>query len=786
MSLNEAETRAEHIDPALAKAGWQVVPGSRVRREYPITAGRLLGKGKRGKALAADYLLEYKGARLAVIEAKALAHYYTEGVSQAKDYATRLGVRFAYATNGARMYAIDMETGKEGDIDAFPTPDELWQACFPQPDSWRDAFAAVPHKEKNGWQIRSYQAAAVSKTLEAVARGRKRLLLNLATGTGKTAIAFQIAWKLFQTRWTLQKDRKRQPRILFLADRNILASQAYNNFDSFMAFPKDALLRISPGKIKKKGHAPKNASVFFTIFQTFMTGPAVEDEDGGENTPTPYFGQYPPDFFDCVIIDECHRGGARDESAWRAILEHFSPALQIGLTATPKRDVNVDTYTYFGEPIYTYSLLQGINDGYLTPFKVRRIASNVDDYTHTPDNTVLEGQVEPGQHFREKDFNVAIEIRKREEYRVAQFLSETDPRHKTLVFCANQQHALLIRDIINGRKSSAEPDYCVRVTADEGARGEEMLRRFQEADKSIPTILTTSHKLSTGVDALSIRNIVLLRPVRNMIEFKQIIGRGTRLFDGKDYFTVFDFVGAHEHFQDKAWDGDPLPPEPGPDRPEPKPGQPLPTPLPPEGPEPKPKPEMIRIRLAEGKEREFQCIKTTSYMGPDGKPLSAQEFLASLYGTLPALFKDEDQLRALWSDPETRRKLLAGLAEKGFGLASLQTLQEAIDAEKSDLYDVLAYVAFSSPLALRSARARMARQRCRESCTDPQKEFLDFVLAQYEREGFTELAVDKLSLLLKNKYGGSMTDGVRQLGGNAEQIRALFTNMQQWLYEERP
>lgn len=782
MSLNEAETRAELIDPALSKAGWQIVPGSRIRREYPITAGRLLGKGKRGKALAADYLLEYRGAHLAVIEAKAHDRYYTEGVGQAKDYATRLGVRFAYATNGRRIHAIDMQSGKEGEIPAFPTPEELWQACFAQPDSWRDAFAAEPCREKGGgWRLRAYQAAAVSRTLEAVARGKKRLLLNLATGTGKTTIAFQIVWKLFQTRWTLQKDRKRRPRVLFLADRNFLATQAYNDFHSFMAFPKDALLRVSPDEIRKKGYAPKNASVFFTIFQTFMSGPAGEEEDGGENAPHFWFGEYPPDYFDCVIIDECHRGGARDESSWRAILEHFSPALQIGLTATPKRDANVDTYTYFGEPVYAYSLLQGINDGYLTPFKVRRIAGSLDEYTYSPEDIVLEGQVRNGQHFEQKDYNVSIELRQWETYRVAQFLAETDPRDKTLVFCVNQRHALLIRDIVNELKTSKDPEYCVRVTADEGARGEEMLRRFQDNEKSVPTVLTTSHKLSTGVDARNIRNIVLLRPVRNMIEFKQIIGRGTRLFDGKDHFTVFDFVGAHEHFHDEAWDGEPLPPEPGPREPRPDPGDP-----PPCGPEPKPTPELIRIRLADGKERAFQCIKTTSYLGPDGKLLSAEEFLASLYGALPALFQDEDRLRELWSNPETRKKLLAGLEEKGFDLASLQKLQEEMNAANSDLYDVLAYVAFSSPLTLRAARAKMARQRCPKNCTDPQKEFLDFILAQYERQGFTELAEDKLSPLLKNRYGGSVTDGVRDLGGNVKQIRDLFVNLQQWLYAERP
>ncbi|MCL2124074.1 MAG: DEAD/DEAH box helicase family protein, partial [Desulfovibrionaceae bacterium] len=612
-----------------------------------------------------------------------------------------------------------------------------------------------------------------------------RSLLTLATGTGKTAIAFQIAWKLFQARWTLQKNAQRRPRILFLADRNILADQAYNDFASFMAFPEDALVRIRPKEIQKKGYVPKNGSVFFTIFQTFMSG------TDAEGNPVPYFGEYPPDFFDCIIIDECHRGGAKDESAWRGILEYFAPALQIGLTATPKRDVNTDTYAYFGDPVYVYSLKSGINDGFLTPFKLRRIATTLDDYTYVSDDIVLEGEVERGQYFRESDFNVTVEIREREEFRVKQFLSEIPPLEKTLVFCANQRHALLIRDIINQKKSVKEPDYCVRVTADDGDLGEEFLRKFQDNEKSIPAILTTSHKLSTGVDARNIRNIVLLRPIRNMIEFKQIIGRGTRLFDGKDYFTIFDFVQAHDLFNDEEWDGEPVAPEPKPDGVDEPAG-----PDEPEGPEGEPEGPggdeggdeggnggrpLVRIKLADGKERQLRSIKATSFWGPDGKPMSAKEFLESLYGKLPEFFHDEDELRALWSDPETRKKLLEGLQERGFDLASLKELQRAIDAEKSDLYDVLAYVAFSSPMELREARAEQARQHYPAFCTDPQKAFLDFVLAQYTKEGFTELDSDKLPPLIKGKYGGSITDGLAELG-DISGVRGLFVEMQQWLY----
>jgi type I restriction enzyme R subunit len=336
-----------------------------------------------------------------------------------------------------------------------------------------------------------------------------------------------------------------------LADRNILADQAYN---AFSAFPEDALIRISPDEIRKKSRVPKNGSIFFTIFQTFMSG----SDDLGN--PAPNFGDYPSDFFDFIVIDECHRGGANDEGNWRGILEYFSPAVQLGLTATPKRKGNVDTYAYFGEPVYVYSLKQGINDGFLTPFKVKQIATTLDDYVYTSDDQLVEGEVEEGRRYKEPEFNRTIEIVEREKYRVKLFMSEIDQRDKTLVFCATQGHALLVRDLVNQMKTSKDPHYCERVTAKDGAIGDQRLREFQDNEKTIPTILTTSQKLSTGVDARNIRNIVLMRPVNSMIEFKQIIGRGTRLFDGKDYFTILDFVKAYEHFNDSEWDGEPLDP----------------------------------------------------------------------------------------------------------------------------------------------------------------------------------------------------------------------------------
>jgi len=778
--MNEAETRAEHIDPALAAAGWGGVEGSRVRREYGIAPGRLEGRGRRGKPLIADYVLEYRNTKLAVIEAKAWDQPLTKGLGQAKDYAGKLALRFAYSSNGQGFYGVDMRAGTEGVIDRFPTPDELWNMTYAAPDPWRDRFAAVPFEDRGGYfQGRYYQDIAIERVMQAVAAGKDRVLLTLATGTGKTFIAFQIAWKLYHARWNLG-DRlspggspTRRPRILFLADRNILANQAFN---AFSAFPEDALVRIAPDEIRKKGKVPKNGSLFFTIFQTFMTGPLVDGK------PTPNFGEYPRDFFDFIVIDECHRGGANDESNWRGIMVYFAPAVQLGLTATPKRKENADTYAYFGEPVYTYPLKEGINDGFLTPFKVREIVTTLDDYVYNTVDTVVEGEIETGKKYEEKDFNRVIEIKKREEYRVRLFMNEINQNEKTIVFCAKQDHALAVRDLINQMKTSTDPNYCQRVTADDGGLGEQYLRDFQDNEKTIPTILTTSQKLSTGVDARNIRNIVLMRPINSMIEFKQIIGRGTRLYEGKDYFTIYDFVKAHEHFNDPEWDGELEPPE----TKEPKEKKTGGTKEPPEPYDPnaeqKPKREMIRVELSDGRARNIQHMVCTTFWHPDGTPMTAYQFVEALFGKLPEFFKDEAELRALWSDPATRKKLLQGLAENGFGRDQLAEMQRIINAEKSDLYDVLAHVAYAMPPITRQERAARARAIISEQFNSKQQVFLDFVLMHYVNQGVEELDQEKLRPLLRLKYHDSIADAVADLG-QPESIATAFNSFQKYLYQ---
>lgn len=773
--MNEAETRAELIDPKLKEDGWDSKsnPEVKVHREYHITAGKIKPTGGRNKPLIVDYLLTFKGRKLAVVEAKSDECECGEGVAQAKDYAEKLQVGNTYATNGKEIYHIEMDTAKEGLVESYYTPDELWNKTFPQQNDWQDKFDVVPDETKGGTMGgRFYQDIAVERALDAIANKQKRILLTLATGTGKTFIAFQIAWKLFHSRWNLQYDGKRRPRILFLADRNILADQAFN---AFSAFPEDALVRIKPAEIKKKGRVPKNGSIFFTIFQTFMSG---QDEDGN---PVPYFGEYPADYFDLIVIDECHRGGANDESNWRDILEYFSPAVQIGLTATPKRKENVDTYKYFGNPVYIYSLKEGINDGFLTPFKVKQIKTSLDTYTYHSDDDVIKGEIEEGKVYKETDFNRVIEIREREAKRVKVFMDLIDQNEKTLVFCATQDHAAAVRDLINQFKKSKEPNYCVRVTANDGELGEQYLRDFQDNEKSIPTILTTSQKLSTGVDARNIRNIVLLRPVNNIVEFKQIVGRGTRLFDGKNFFTIYDFVNASERFEDPEWDGEPI---------EPISVNPVPTGYDDDEEEDEgggvedtggERPVKIKIKLATGKEEQIEHSVVSTFIGADRKPMSVQEFLNRLYGQLPKLFESEDELRKIWSSPITRRALLDKLEEEGFDHDDLLTLQKIIDADKSDLFDVLEFISFSAKPITREKRVASAQQKIFAMLSTEQKEFLDFVLSKYIDTGVDELDQEKLPALLELKYH-SVSDAAEKLGG-AGNIRKLFMDFQKYLYE---
>lgn len=776
--MNEAETRAELIDPALRELGWVTEDNVKVSREFKINNGRILTGGRNAEPKIADYLLTVNDQDLAVIEAKSDEKPLSDGVAQAKKYAQLLQTRFTYSTNGKEILQIDMETGKEEKIHNYPTPERLWDMVHGNITDWETKFNEVPFETYSGTkQMRYYQKNAVNNVLKAIANGDQRLLLTLATGTGKTFIAFQIAWKLFNARWNNRNAENQRPRILFLADRNILADQAYNSFN---AFEDNALVRIRPGKVSTSG------SIFFTIFQTFMTDNRHEKVakflregvDDLEEFELKRYEEYPPEFFDLIIIDECHRGGAKDESNWRGIMEYFKPAVQLGLTATPRTKDNANTYKYFGKPVYQYSLKEGIQDGFLTPYKVQNIKTLFDEdyeeYVYRPGDIVLEGEIEEGKAYFSKDFNRSIIIEEREEERVKKLLTEIDQNEKTLVFCATQKHALLVKDLINKYKESDNVDYCHRVTAEDGEIGEEHLRSFQDNEKSIPTVLTTSQKLSTGVDARNVRNIVLFRPVGSMIEFKQIIGRGTRLFEQKDYFTIYDFEDVYLKFFDEEWDGEPIDPDP--------PAEPKEPSEPKEPKEPRGPRKKVIIELSDGREREITHTTRTFFFGKEGQTLTAQQFIEELYNTcmLPEIFESEDKLRELWSVPKTRKALLKSLENAGFGFNDLVEIQKIIDAEKSDIFDVLEFVAFAKKPLSRVNRIEECEKIMKDESNEDQMEFIKFVLGQYKNEGVIVLDDEKLPTLLELKY--KSIQNAKQIFGDLNDARNIFLDFQKILY----
>ena len=778
--MNESDTRLHQIDPKLKAVGWGVTEGSRITTEYTFTRGTI-SKTQKGKPKRADYVLIYKGVKLAIVEAKSDELSYAEGVPQAKEYADMLGIRFTYATNGNDIYEMDRQTMEERFVASYPSPEELWQRVYGQANELRDKLNSTPYYSDGVKQPRYYQETAIRKVLEGIAKGERRILLTLATGTGKTFIAFQIAWKLFETRWNLKQTGTR-PRILFLADRNTLAKQAMIDFGGFK---KDALVRIKPDSVAKNGGVPTNGSIFFTIFQTFMCGP----------DDSPYFGQYPRDFFDLVIIDECHRGGAKDESNWRGILEYFEPAVQLGLTATPRVDQNVNTYTYFTYHAFEYSLRQGIEDGFLTPFRHINMRSNIDDYIYSPDDEVVSGEVEHGKIYTEEDFYKGnIKIRQRDEARVKEFLEGIGETEKGIVFCATQAHAAEVRDMINRQRR--KKGYCERVTANDGEVGESFLEEFKNNEKTIPTMLTTSEKLSTGVDARNVRHIVLLRPVNSMIEFKQIVGRGTRIYDGKYYFTIWDFVHAYEKYSQPDWDGEPVCPKCGnnPCTCEKKhrvvtyptseeegsgTGEPRLCPVCHQDPCICPPKESLEIKLSDGRTRRIKFVNDVMFWGADGRPISTRDFIDEMFGRLPDYFSSSEDLHRIWADPDTRETLLDKLGEAGYGKDVLKDIRKIIDAEKSDLLDVLEYIAYATTPIERKERAERIRGY-ETSLSIAQKQFVEYLVNAYVQSGVDELRMDKLKTLLELKFG-SVPEGINALGG-IPIARQTFKDFQHHLY----
>ena len=771
MNLTESDTRAKLIDPKLKESGWE----DYVIREHYFTDGRKLLGGKRGQRLFADYLLRYKNTNLAIIEAKKLGKHPTDGLQQAIRYAEKLKVKFIFSSNGEKIYQFDMRTGTGDYINGFPTPETLFQESIENLTSLKKQLLGVPFYLVGDKQPRYYQEIAVNKAIEAIADGKPRILLTLATGTGKTFIAFQIVHKLLTVKWNLDK-ADRRPKVLFLADRNLLADQAINTFND--PYEKD-LIKIDGSEVRaRNGVVPTNAFIFFAIYQAI----SEKENIGG------FYKQYPKDFFDLIIIDECHRGSANEEGSWREILDYFGKAIHLGLTATPKRDANVDTYNYFKNPVYEYSLKEGINDGYLSPYKVKKVRTNIDSYIYTSADKVLEGAVEDRRVYHKRDFNKLIVIPKQIELVAQAILDNINPMDKSIVFCVDQPHALDMRDAINKFKKVSDPNYCVRITSDEGKTGRDLLELFRNNDRDIPVILTSSQMLTTGVDVHNVRNIIIVREIDSMVEFKQIVGRGTRLFEGKDFFTIIDFSEeATDHFYDEDWDG--LPEgeteedstqtggntgggggDTGGGSEPPRPPRP-------------PRPVKIVIELSNGRKLRVLDIETR-YIDESGKPLTTLQFLEKLIGFIPDLYHSEKELRRLWSKPETREELLVKMAESGIDEEQLDILKKIFEAERSDIFDVLLHISYECSLITRTQRAAHVKEDnvfFEVFSNLKARDFLRFILERYETDGVKELKRERLSSLIELNNLGTTKEAAKVFGSSQNLIDAFY-KLQENLY----
>lgn len=768
MTYSESDTRSKLIDPRLIEDGWNE---SHIIREYYFTDGRKLIGGKRGKRHFVDYLLVHRNTNLAIIEAKSEDRDPLDGLQQSIDYAIKLRIDIVYATNGHRIYEHDLRVGSGRWVECFPTPDELFE--------WlKHDISAVPAVTESfhfegGMKPRYYQQVAVQKCIEAIAAGAPRVLLTLATGTGKTYIAFQIVYRLFESRWS-RSGASRRPRVLFLADRNVLADQAYNTFNPI----EKECVRLDGKEIRSRnGRVPTNANVFFAIYQSISD--RGSDEAENESAIGGYYRQYDRDFFDLVIIDECHRGSANDESSWRAILDHFGGAVHLGLTATPKRDDNGNTYAYFGDPVYEYSLRDGINDGFLTPYKVKRIRTNIDEYRFNPDD-IITGDLE-NQIVTLDQFEKSVVIPARTDLIAHTILEQIRPLDKTIVFCVNQSHASMMKTAIDEHKSIRDNHYCVRVTSDEGKIGRTFLEQFQDNDLTIPAILTSSKMLTTGVDAKNVRNVVLTAPIRSMTEFKQIIGRGTRVFEGKDFFTIIDFVGATNLFYDPRWDGDaeptddPTAPTVHPERVEGTDDA--------DGSTGSPQAEKKEKATITIRGRKLRVIDIeTTYVGAEGKPLRTGEYLEYLIGVLGGLYDDESRLREIWSDPRERRTLLTKLEDMHIDATQLAELAAIFEAEDADIYDILAHLSFNHDILTRSERVLNVEHRdfIERHHSTKARDFLEFILRRYERDGVSELEEEKLSSLIQ--LSTIDKEELKSAFGGLREIKEGYLELQREIY----
>lgn len=778
----EADTCRDYILPRLAKAGWT---RDQIINQFPITAGRIISGGRRphrGEALWADYLLEYRpGVSVAVVEAKREFRKPGDGIQQAKKYAQMLDVPFAYSSNGKGIVEDDRDMGRELMIQAFPSPDELWQRYRGWKGIVDDPVAdglllpfnrALRTPDGKVKEPRYYQRVATQRAVDAILRGDKRLLLTLATGTGKTFVSLQIVWKLWTGGWR----KNRRPRVLYLADRNILIDQPISR-EYVPAFGKDPIWKL-------RGEAKPGREIYFALYQALA--------DSGED-PTGLFRKLAPDFFDLIIVDECHRGSAGATSAWRAILEHFSPATQIGMTATPKRDESVDTYAYFGDALYEYSLAQGIDDGFLAPYSVKRVVLSPDAHGWEPDQGQLDlfGKEIPKNLYTTKDFERVVSLLSRTEAaakHLTDHLKRTDRMAKTIVFCVDREHADQMRRALHNANSDLTkqyPNYAVRIVADD----DDHLSDFADTDKDVPVIATTSQLLSTGVDLPTVRNIVLFRPIGSIGLFKQIIGRGTRLFPDEDKLTfdIIDYSGATALFEDPEFDGpaERIEREEIDDKGsvvvEVVVAESEPDPFGGDVDEVEPDDVVPREKFYVGKTEVVVTAEAVYHLDPLTDRLRLVEYRDHVADSVRALYPDPAALRSRWVTSKGRQGVIDALRRRGI---HEYELGERTGLTAADILDILVHLAWNEPLATRSERARRVRNEHAEffeHFKPEAREVLQELLEKYSEHGVGELDDLKVLHVPPLSSLGSPVEIASRFGGS-EGLDAAVAELQRLLY----
>jgi type I restriction enzyme R subunit len=739
-------------------------------------------KARRGPQKRADYLLQYtRDFTIAVVEAKAKYKSPGTGLQQAKDYAEVLGLKFAYATNGEGIVEFDYLTGLEQELDSFPTPEELWNRL--RSGQGLDGDLAdrllTPSHHLSGRSPRYYQEIAINRVVQAVLQGQRRILLTMATGTGKTLVAFQICWKLWIMRWN-RTGEYRRPRILYLADRNVLVDDPKDK--TFAPFG-DARWKIENGQISK------GREMYFAIYQAI----AKDERRPG------LYREFAPDFFDLIIVDECHRGSARDESNWREILEYFEPAYQLGMTATPLRADNKATYRYFGNPVYQYSLKQGIEDGFLAPYRVHRVVTSVDAAGWRPSKGELDrfGREVPDEDYHTKDFEKTVALRSRTEAiarHLTDFLEGTDRFAKTIVFCVDQEHADEMRRALNNLNADLVqkyPDYVCRVTADEGHIGRGHLSRFQELETATPAILTTSQLLTTGVDAPTCKNVVLARVVGSMTEFKQIIGRGTRVRDdyGKLYFSILDYTGsATRLFADPEFDGDPAlitEEEIGADGESVSISYELDEDAVDETADPPgdyvvDERELRRKYYVDGGQVEISAHLVHEF-DSDGRQLRVVKFTDYAAEKVRTLYPSAAEMRERWADPSGRSEIIALLEERGI---DFDELASACNQPEADPFDLLCHLAFNAPLRTRRERADRLRNEKKDFFDryGPEAQaVLEELLEKYAEHGTAQFVIPDVLKVPPISGHGNVRE-IAGLFGGPQELREAIHQLQRLLY----